>query len=121
MKNFKTKKEILNKLNNELFIYHNLQIWYDHSNEIIFNDIIRKFIQNIFDRVFYNISIDDLKILISNREKIENLKRKTNYTQSDIKQSFKIRKDIETITNKNVNKFLKNSDDTITNTIFILF
>lgn len=109
------------KFNNFEYIYTYMQLFYRYTQKEIYKSVLTNITWNILKYVFSNISIKDLKILISNREKIENLKRKENYTKSDVKQSFKIRKDIETITNKNVDKFLKNSDDTITNTIFILF
>lgn len=109
------------KFNNFEYIYTYMQLFYKYTQKEIYKSVLTNITKNILKYVFFNISINDLKILISNREKIENLKRKENYTKLDVKQSFKIRKDIETITNKNVDKFLKNSDDTITNTIFILF
>lgn len=109
------------KFNNFEYIYTYMQLFYRYTQKEIYKSVLTNITRNILKYVFSNISVDDLKILISNREKIENLKRKENYTQSDIKQSFKIKKSIENITNKNTNKFFKNSDDTIINTIFILF
>lgn len=109
------------KFNNFEYIYAYMQLFYKYTQKEIYKSILTNITQNILKYVFSNISVDDLKILISNREKIENLKRKENYTKSDIKQSFKIKKSIENIINKNTNKFFKNSDDTITKTIFILF
>lgn len=109
------------KFNNFEYIYTYMQLFYKYTQKEIYKSVLTNITRNILKYVFSNISIDDLKILISNREKIENLKRKENYTQLDIKQSFKIKSSIENIANKNTNKFFKNSDDTITNTIFILF
>lgn len=112
---------MIEKFNNFEYIYTYMQLFYRYTQKEIYKSVLTNITRNILKYVFSNISVNDLKILISNREKIENLKRKENYTKSDIKQSFKIKSNIENITNKNVNEFLKNSDDTITNTIFILF
>lgn len=117
----KTLKIMKEKFNNFEYIYTYMQLFYRYTQKEIYKSVLTNITRNILKYVFSNISIDDLKILISNREKIENLKRKENYTQLDIKQSFKIKSSIENITNKNVDKFLKNPDDTIINTIFILF
>lgn len=109
------------KFNNFEYIYTYIQLFYKYTQKEIYKSVLTNITWNTLKYVFFNISVDDLKTLISNLEKWENLKRKENYTKSDVKQSFRIKKSIENIVNKNTNKFFKNSDDTITNTIFILF
>lgn len=97
-----------NKLNNEIFIFRNLQLFYDYSDEIVFNDIIRKFIQNIFDKVFYSISIDDLeKLLQAHKDKkLYNDFYQSEQTKELIKRLYDTTQEIQKITNKNVDNFL---------------
>lgn len=110
------------KLNNIEYIYRNIQLFYECSSEQTFNSILENFTRNILNEILFNISIDDLKKLIVNRERWEYLKeicqRERQNFHLNMHYNQQINRDIWEITNKNVKEFLKDPCDTIENTIY---
>ena len=114
------KNEIINKLNNEIFLFRNIQFWYENCDDVIYNDILRKFIQSIFDDVFYNISIEDLeKLLQAHKDKrLYNNLYQIEQTKELLEKLYQSGQEIQKITNKNVDKFLSDSYEIFERIIF---
>lgn len=92
------------KLNNKEYIYKNIRLFYENSNEQIFKNVLENFTRNILSDILFNISIDDLKKLIACRETWEYLKTNTskNYTSFRIINIIKgIDKDFSKIIHEN--------------------
>lgn len=114
------KNEIINKLNNEIFIFRNIQFWYENCDDVIYHDILRKFIQSIFDDVFYNISVEDLeKLLQAHKDKrLYNKFYQSEPTKKILDILYQSTQEIQKITNKNVDKFLGHSYEIIEDVIY---
>lgn len=101
------------KLNNREYIYKNLQLFYECSSEKVFKGVLENFTRNILNEILFNISIDDLKKLISARENWEYLKENCQREHQNFKINSniikQIYKDINEITDKNTKTF-SNSD-----------
>lgn len=114
------KNKIINKLNDEIFLFRNIQFWYQNCDDVIYNDIGRKFIQSIFDDVFYNISVEDLEKLLQAHKDIRlyNKFYQSEQTKKILDILHQSAQEIQKITNKNVDKFLSHSYDIIEDIIY---
>ena len=98
------------KFNNKAYIYTNLKLWYEQSDDKVYKEILKPVCYTILENIFFvNISLKDLKKFIALKEKLE---------KTPFNNVSEINKEISKLINKNTDIFLKNSYDIIENIIY---